>query len=137
MPKMIYLPVAHRHIDRYQEVADDLGEMLGLDGLAIWWNFTGWVLGIHHTEDPIEEVEALYAFETPDPACGGLQVTDQDFVNLREMLFDGPALSFDDFDSAERSKLEQFQAEQDETRDMRRWIGKRLGFDDPYWKPVV
>lgn len=134
--RMPYIPVAHRHIDRYAEIADDLGEMFGIAGAVIWHNFKGWVFGVHHKHNPVEEVEALYPFETPDPTREGLTITDEDIQGLHEMFISGPSVSAADVQSAENSKAEELQADHDEMQDMRRWIGKKLGFSDPYWKPT-
>jgi len=133
--RMPYFPTAHRHIDRYQEVADDLGEMFGFSGASIWFNLRNWVLGIRHNDGVVDEVESLFAFQTQDPACEGLAVTDGDIQSLREMFLSGPSVSAADVESAEGSKLEEMQADHDEMRDMRRWIGKRLGDTSPYWTP--
>lgn len=132
--RMPYFPIAHRHIDRYQEIADDLGEMFGFAGATIWFNLRNWVLGIRHNDGVMDEVESLYPFP-PDPACMGLQITDQDIQNLHEMFISGPSVSAADVESAENSKLEELQADHNEFRDIRRHIGKRLMDTSPYWNP--
>ena len=125
--RLPFSPVTQRHVELHQPLADWFGDMLGVSGLAIWWQRPLWVIGfLHDIGGATPQAEALFSFNE-DPECAGLEVSDGDVRELCDMLLRKPDArrQLDALESGRRSDAEEAAAEDRETEEIGKSIARR------------